>query len=77
VNPYQHPVRMRRSKWHPHLHCISSARILASQLDFQSNDATQTFPACAFHSQSEKQFQRAKIGKKRHSDFQFQELCMV
>jgi hypothetical protein len=33
VNPYQHPVRMRRSKWHPHLHCISSARILASQLD--------------------------------------------
>jgi len=29
----QHPVRMRRSKWHPHLHCISSARILASQPD--------------------------------------------
>lgn len=33
LSAVQHPVRMRCSKWRPHLHCISSVRILASRPD--------------------------------------------
>jgi hypothetical protein len=33
LSAVQHPVRMRCSKWRPHLHCISNERILAARPD--------------------------------------------
>jgi hypothetical protein len=47
-----------------HLECtyFSLSTGLQTPLHFQSNDATQTLPACAFHLQSEGPFQRANTG---------------
>lgn len=45
-----------------HLECtyFSLSTGLQTPLHFQSNDATQTFPACAFHSQSERNFREQR-----------------
>lgn len=59
----------------PHLECtsLSLSTGLQTPLHLQSNDATQAFPACAFHSQSEisKPFQKWNVSAN------LQRRCMV